>query len=67
MAKSLQSAAPSLVVIATCDPYDFLGTDGEFIENYVAIYEPTAAAFKGAADVLFGVCDAAGRLPVQSS
>ncbi|KAK8183646.1 putative beta-N-acetylglucosaminidase [Phyllosticta capitalensis] len=66
MARALQAAAPALVVIATCDPYDFLGEDGAFVENYVAIYEPTAAAFQGAADVLFGVCEARGRLPVRA-
>ncbi|KAK8153420.1 glycoside hydrolase superfamily [Phyllosticta citrichinensis] len=67
MVKALQSAAPCLVVVATCDPYDFLGKDGAFVENYVAIYEPTVAAFKGAADNLFGLRHPTGRLPVQSS
>lgn len=54
-----------LIVIATCDPYDFLEEVGE-IKNYITIYEPTIPAFKSAVDVLFGVTQAAGKLPVGS-
>lgn len=60
LAKCCQS---KLVVIATCAPYDFL-QDKE-VENYVTIYEPTPEAFKGAVNVLYGVCPAHGKLPVS--
>jgi beta-N-acetylhexosaminidase len=51
-----------LVIIATCDPYDFL--DENDIKNYITIYEPTIPAFKSAVDVIFGVTKATGVLPV---
>lgn len=53
-----------LIVIATCDPYDFL--EEEEIKNYITIYEPTLPAFKAAIDVVFGVTNAQGSLPVGS-
>lgn len=52
-----------LVVIATCEPYDFL-EDVE-IKNYVTIYEPTIPAFKAAVDVIFGITKATGILPIR--
>lgn len=54
-----------LIVIATCDPYDFLEEVDE-IKNYITIYEPTIPAFKSAVDVLFGITQAVGQLPVGS-
>ena len=53
----------NLIVIATCDPYDFL-EEKEEIRNYITIYEPTVSAFKSAVDVIFGVTKAVGTLPV---
>lgn len=60
--------AKRLIVIATCDPYDFL-KDTDVIKNYLAIYEPTLPAFKAAVDVIFGKREATGVLPIgpQSS
>jgi beta-N-acetylhexosaminidase len=52
-----------LIVIATCDPYDFLKERDE-VKNYVAIYEPTIPAFKSAVNVMFGATKALGILPV---
>ncbi|KAK6584644.1 hypothetical protein PZA11_002868 [Diplocarpon coronariae] len=52
-----------LIVIATCDPYDFLHYVKE-IKNYITIYEPTAPAFKSAADIIFGRTKGVGSLPV---
>lgn len=55
-----------LIVIATCDPYDFLEDEVE-VKNYITIYEPTVAAFKAAVDIIFGDKLPLGRLPVQQS
>jgi beta-N-acetylhexosaminidase len=52
-----------LIVVATCDPYDFLGEKDE-IKNYIAIYEPTIPAFKSAVDIIFGITEPLGMLPV---
>jgi len=52
-----------LIVVATCNPYDFLEEKSE-IKNYITIYEPTIPAFKAAVNVIFGVVKAQGRLPV---
>lgn len=52
-----------LIVVATCDPYDFIA-EKEDIKNYITIYEPTIPAFKAAVDVIFGVITAQGLLPV---
>ncbi|PVH79801.1 glycoside hydrolase family 3 protein [Cadophora sp. DSE1049] len=52
-----------LIVIATCDPYDFLEEMDE-IRNYITIYEPTIPAFKSAVDIIFGVTKPLGSLPV---
>ncbi|EOD52867.1 putative gnat family protein [Neofusicoccum parvum UCRNP2] len=65
MALELASKVPNLVVVATCDPYDFLEDD--VIKTYLTIYEPTSSAFKAAADVLFGATAAQGTLPVQQA
>lgn len=50
------------IAIATCAPYDFL--DDENVETYVAVYEPTVEAFSSAVDILYGVAEARGKLPV---
>jgi beta-N-acetylhexosaminidase len=55
-----------LIVVATCDPYDFLGEKDE-IKNYIAIYEPTLPAFKSAVDVIFAITQTQGSLPVGLS
>ncbi len=52
-----------LIVIATCDPYDFLEEKHE-IKNYLTIFEPTIPAFKSAVDVIFGKTKPLGSLPV---
>jgi len=52
-----------LVVIATCDPYDFLD-EADIIKNYIAIYEPTIPAFQSAVNVMFGITEPSGSLPV---
>ncbi|TVY40196.1 Beta-hexosaminidase [Lachnellula subtilissima] len=52
-----------LIVIATCEPYDFLH-EVEEIQNYIAIYEPTIPAFQSAVNVMFGITTPYGSLPV---
>ncbi|TVY27097.1 Beta-hexosaminidase [Lachnellula hyalina] len=52
-----------LIVIATCEPYDFLD-EVEEIQNYIAIYEPTIPAFQSAVNVIFGITTPYGSLPV---
>ena len=52
-----------LIVVATCDPYDFLEEKDE-IKNYITIYEPTIPAFKSAVDIIFGITKPLGTLPV---
>jgi beta-N-acetylhexosaminidase len=49
-----------LIVIATCDPYDFLD-EVDKIKNYITVYEPTIPAFKAAVDIMFGASHAAGK------
>lgn len=53
-----------LIVVATCDPYDFLSDEAE-VKNYITIYEPTVPAFRAAVDIMFGKLVAQGSLPVQ--
>ncbi|TVY40999.1 Beta-hexosaminidase [Lachnellula occidentalis] len=55
-----------LIVIATCEPYDFLD-EVEEIQNYIAIYEPTIPAFQSAVNVMFGITKPCGSLPVGLS
>ncbi|KAH6715139.1 putative beta-N-acetylglucosaminidase [Leptodontidium sp. MPI-SDFR-AT-0119] len=55
----------NLILIATCDPYDFLEEKDE-IKNYITIYEPTIPAFKSAVDIIFGIAKPLGSLPVGS-
>ncbi|TVY91803.1 Beta-hexosaminidase [Lachnellula willkommii] len=55
-----------LIVIATCEPYDFLD-EVEEIQNYIAIYEPTIPAFQSAVNVMFGITTPCGSLPVGLS
>jgi len=52
-----------LIVVATCDTYDFLEEKDE-IKNYITIYEPTIPAFKSAVDIIFGITEPLGTLPV---
>jgi beta-N-acetylhexosaminidase len=52
-----------LIVVATCDPYDFLD-DVEIIKNYITTYEPTLEAFSSALNVIFGTSPAIGSLPI---
>lgn len=56
----------NLIVIATCEPYDFLD-EVEEIQNYIAIYEPTIPAFQSAVNVVFGITAPCGSLPVGLS
>lgn len=58
----LAESRPDLIVIATCNPYDFL--DDTQIGTYVVTYEPTVEAFSAAASVIFGKVAAKGKLPV---
>ncbi|KAJ9271552.1 CAZyme family GH3 [Paecilomyces variotii] len=53
----------NLIVVATCNPYDFL-EDEESVETYIATYEPTPEAFAAAADVIFGSVPGKGHLPI---
>ncbi|KAL1968346.1 hypothetical protein VTN77DRAFT_1875 [Rasamsonia byssochlamydoides] len=55
----------NLIVITTCNPYDFL--DDAEVETYIAIYEPTIEAFTAAVNVVFGRASAEGKLPVGST
>jgi beta-N-acetylhexosaminidase len=56
-----------LIVIATCDPYDFQEENlPSQIRNYVTIYEPTIPAFKSAVDIIFGITKPLGVSPVGS-
>lgn len=57
-----QLVGEKLVVIAICDPYDFLD-DGQ-VKTYIATYEPTTPALEAAAKVLSGAVKASGVLPV---
>lgn len=57
-----QRLGPKLVVVATCDPYDFL--ESTEVQNYLAIYEPTFPAFQAAVDIIFGAAKSFGKLPV---
>jgi beta-N-acetylhexosaminidase len=59
----LAEMGKKLVVVSTCDPYDFLWD--EEVRNLVAAYEPTVEAFAAAAKVIFGVVAASGRLPTR--
>lgn len=60
----LPKRARSLVAIAACNPYDFLGFPD--IKTYLTTYEPTIEAFSVAADILFGKTEPKGSLPVGS-
>jgi beta-N-acetylhexosaminidase len=61
-AARIAAAAPRVVGLAACDPYDagVLPSVGTFL----ASYEYSAPALAAAVDVLFGRCSAVGRLPV---
>ncbi|KMU76643.1 beta-hexosaminidase [Coccidioides immitis H538.4] len=57
----LVNHSKKLVSIATCVPYDFLNSG---IKTCLAMYEPTVEAFQAAANVIFGVNEGVGKLPV---
>ena len=61
----LNKLAKRLVVVATCDPYDFM--DHPEIKTVLATYEPTIEAFHAAARILFGESKACGVLPVLTT
>lgn len=65
MGLKLAREAKRLIVVATCDPYDFLD-DAELVRNYIVVYEPTVPAFAAAVRAIFGESAALGRLPVRS-
>ncbi|KAL1853477.1 hypothetical protein Plec18170_005474 [Paecilomyces lecythidis] len=52
-----------LIVVATCNPYDFL-EEVDAIGTYIATYEPTPEAFAATADVIFGSVAGKGSLPI---
>jgi beta-N-acetylhexosaminidase len=54
-----------LIIIATCDPYDFL-EDTEIIKNYITMYEPTVEAFVSALKILQSEISPVGVLPIGS-
>lgn len=62
LGQTVAGLSKKLIVVATCDPYDFID-DGE-IKTYLAIYEPTAEAFLSASQIIFGSIKPSGRLPV---
>jgi beta-N-acetylhexosaminidase len=53
-----------LIVVATCDPYDFRDEVLE-IKTYITIYEPTIPAFQWAANVMFATTEPTDYLPVR--
>ncbi|KAF8645626.1 hypothetical protein AX16_007708 [Volvariella volvacea WC 439] len=55
-----------VIVVASCGPYDLLGTGIEGV-GYLATYEFTPAALLAAVKVLFGEIVAVGRAPVAIS
>ena len=61
----LNKLAKRLVVVATCDPYDFM--DHPEVKTVIATYEPTIEAFQAAARILFGETKASGVLPVLTT
>ncbi|EKG15369.1 hypothetical protein MPH_07420 [Macrophomina phaseolina MS6] len=65
MASELAKRVRNLIAVATCDPYDFL--HDEHVKTYLTIYEPTSSAFEAVADVLFGISNARGSLPVEQA
>lgn len=58
----LATLTKKLVVVATCDPYDFM--DNPEIKTLVATYEPTPEALRSASRILFGECEPSGVSPV---
>lgn len=63
LGSELAQKKEKLIVVATCNPYDFL--EDPAVETYITTYEPTLEAFSAAADVIFGVAPAKGVLPVR--
>ncbi|KAL1956105.1 hypothetical protein VTO42DRAFT_7624 [Malbranchea cinnamomea] len=60
----LAGLARKLVVVATCDPYDFM--DNPEVKTVLATYEPTVEAFQSATRIIFGEVKASGVPPVLS-
>ncbi|EEP82859.1 predicted protein [Uncinocarpus reesii 1704] len=61
VATQLLKDTKKLISVATAAPYDFLCSN---VKTCLAMYEPTPEAFKAAADVIFGIKQASGTLPV---
>lgn len=61
----LNGLAKKLVVVATCDPYDFM--DNPEVKTVLATYEPTVEAFLAVARVIFSENKASGILPVLTT
>jgi beta-N-acetylhexosaminidase len=61
----LAKVRPDLILIAACNPYDFID-DVDNFKTYIAIYEPTVEAFSSAVDIIYGKAAAKGKLPVAS-
>jgi len=61
-----KARAASVVLVATCNPYDLLNSsiDIDFPYAYVATFEFTIPALEAAAAVIFGEKVATGRVPV---
>ncbi|OKL63216.1 hypothetical protein UA08_01313 [Talaromyces atroroseus] len=65
LALQLVKTRHDLIVIAACNPYDFLD-DVDLFKTYIAIYEPTVEAFASAVDIIYGKATSKGKLPVAS-
>jgi len=59
--------AASIVVLASCAPYDLIGLDTDGLQDigYVASFEFTVKAMAAAAAVIFGEEQATGQVPVS--
>lgn len=55
----------SLILVASCTPYDLVGVKGTEQAAYLACFEYTAAAFEAVTRVIFGEKEAQGRVPVK--
>lgn len=60
----LAGKLPNLIVIAVCDPYDFL--ENQDVGTYLVTYEPTVEAFEAAVQIMLGSIAATGHLPVRT-
>ena len=64
LGKALPSQVQSLVVIAACQPYDWLNVPE--VKTYLTTYEPTVESFSVASDIIFGKKVPQGALPIGS-